>query len=162
MISPLFCPLGQDLSGVAPRALPCLDAFRRVPSGLGWPEVRNTTHEGGPGIPSGGTVTSFAPWAPPTPARPRPGSGGSRGQNGWNLTGASRNISAAARSSMAAAYQLQQLKTSLSHASAGPNTSCFITRAARQPAPRRRSGLRPRRPAQTPVSETGLGAWGRE
>ena len=53
-------------------------------------------------------------------------------------------------------------KTSLSHASAGPNTSCFITRAARQPAPRRRSGLRPRRPAQTPVSETGLGAWGRE
>lgn len=109
MISPLFCPLGQDLSGVAPRALPCLDAFRRVPSGLGWPEVRNTTHEGGPGIPSGGTVTSFAPWAPPTPARPRPGSGGSRGQNGWNLTGASRNISAAARSSMAAAYQLQQL-----------------------------------------------------
>lgn len=27
VISPLFCPLGQDLTGVCPRALPCPDAF---------------------------------------------------------------------------------------------------------------------------------------
>ena len=27
MISPLFCPLGQDLTGVGPGALPCPDAF---------------------------------------------------------------------------------------------------------------------------------------
>ena len=43
MISPLFCPLGQDLSGVAPRALPCLDAFR-PPSPVGVGLARSKEH----------------------------------------------------------------------------------------------------------------------